>query len=267
MTERESNKDQWALITGASYGIGEDFARVFARGGFNLILTARSLDKLTALARNLSGEYGIKTEVLAKDLSLPGASEEIYTEIGNRGLRVDVLVNNAGFGLHGEFRKQDRKEQLNMIQLNVQALTDLTRILLPGMLERKKGRILNVASTAAFQPGSLMAVYYATKSYVLSFSEALNEELKGTGVSATCLCPGPTRSQFQKRAGLGDVPLFRYASMDSVKVAEAGYDGLMKEKPLVIPGFVNKLTAFMTRFVPRALVPPVVRALQSRRAV
>lgn len=253
------------LITGASYGIGEDFARIFASEKFDLVLTARSRDKLEALARELSQTYRVEVSVIDEDLADPEAPRRIFETLEREGKQIDVLVNNAGFGLHGEVSTMDRNEILSMIQLNITALTDLTRLFLPGMRARRLGKILNVASTAAFQPGPLMAVYYATKAYVLSFSEALNEEVRGTGVNVTCLCPGPTRSEFQKRAGMEDMALFTHASMPSRPVAEAGFKALMKGRPLIIPGFLNKFVAFTTRLSPRALVPRIVRALQSRR--
>jgi len=261
-----SQKKLRALITGASYGIGEDFARIFAAEKFDLVLTARSRDKLEALARELSQTYRVDVSVIAEDLADPEAPRRIFETLEREGKQIDALVNNAGFGLHGEFSKLGQKEQLSMIHLNVTALTDLTRFFLPGMLERRLGKILNVASTAAFQPGPLMAVYYATKAYVLSLSEALNEEVRGTGVNVTCLCPGPTQSEFQKRAGMGDVALFTYASMRSRPVAEAGFKAVMKGKPLVIPGFLNKFMAFTTRLSPRALSPRIVHSLQAGRS-
>lgn len=254
-----------ALITGASYGIGEDFARIFAREGFDLVLAARSAEKLSALARELSGAFGIRAETIAADLTKPDAAREIHKELERRGLRIDALVNNAGFGLHGEFVRLGCEEQLDIIRLNAVALTELTRFFLPGMIERRYGKILNVASTAAFQPGPLMAVYYATKAYVLSFSEAIHEEVRGTGVTVTCLCPGPTKSHFQQRAGMGKVLIFQYATMPSGPVAEAAFRAMMKGWPLVIPGLINKVTSFLTRLSPRAMVPPIVHFLQMNR--
>ena len=256
---------QTALITGASFGIGMELAKIFAREGFDLVLVARSGDKLREAAAEIERSHGVKTYCIVKDLTAAGAALDVFNETGSRGIRVDVLVNNAGVGLHGYFQETPREKELAMVRLNVEALTDLCKLFLPGMIGCGKGKILNVASTAAFQPGPLMAVYYATKAYVLSFSEALAHELSGTGVTVTCLCPGPTRSEFQKTAGIGHVKIFTHASMGAAPVAEAGYRGLMKGKKLVIPGLLNKIMAFSVRLTPRWLVPAVVRYLQEER--
>lgn len=178
---------------------------------------------------------------------------------------MDVLVNNAGFGTYGAFAETDLGTELEMLQLNIATLTHLTKLFLEKMLAEGNGKILNVASTAAFQPGPLMAVYYASKAYVLSFSEALANELRGTGVSVTALCPGPTRTGFQRRAGMGASRLFDWGVMDAPTVATIGYRGLMRERPLIIPGLKNKLLGFSVRLAPRRLVPAVVRVLQSKR--
>ena len=192
-----------ALITGASGGIGEDLARLIAAGGRDVVLLARSAAKLQALADELTRSHRVSSTVVAMDLSAPGAADEVARTLAERRISIDMLVNNAGFGTLGEFAREDPVEQSRMLQVNVVALTMLTRFLLPGMLERRRGRILNVASTAAFQPGPVMAVYYASKAYVLSLSLALTEETAGTGVTVTCLCPGPTRTGFQERAQMG----------------------------------------------------------------
>ena len=191
-----------ALITGASGGIGYELAWLFGRDGFDCILVARSHDKLSALAARLESEFRVKTLVLPKDLSKPAAVDEIYEEVGAASMEVDVLVNNAGFPVFGLFTETNLETELEMLQVNITALTTLTKLFLKGMTERRYGRILNLASTAAFEPGPLMAVYYASKAYVLSFSEALANELRGSGVTVTALAPGPTRTGFQKRAGL-----------------------------------------------------------------
>jgi short-subunit dehydrogenase len=253
-----------ALITGASGGIGYELALLFARDGFDCILVARSDDKLNALAARMESEFRVKTLVLPKDLSKPTAVDEIYEEISAATMPVDVLVNNAGFPVFGLFTETDLKTELEMLQVNVVALTTLTKLFLRGMLERRYGRILNLASTAAFEPGPLMAVYYASKAYVLSFSEALANELRGTGVTVTALAPGPTRTGFQKRGQLEDSRLVQGEIADPQSVALAGYRGLMAGKTLVIPGFTNKLIPWIVRVSPRGVVTRVVRRMQER---
>ncbi len=253
-----------ALVTGASGGIGEELARLLAAGGADVVLLARSADKLQSLASELARAHNINASVLSVDLSAPDAADAVVRTLAERQLTIDILANNAGFGTHGEFAQEDPRELERMLYLNVVALTMLTRHLLPGMLERRRGRILNVASTAAFQPGPLMAVYYASKAYVLSLSEALAEETRGTGVTVTCLCPGPTRTGFQSRAHIEDSRLFNVASvMSSPDVARAGYDAMMAGRPLVIPGLMNKVGVQVLRFAPRRIPPKIVRALHS----
>jgi short-subunit dehydrogenase len=251
-----------ALITGASFGIGLEFARIFAREGYNLVLVARSADKLRQLASELEKAHGTRSLILATDLTEPGASAYVLDQTTRADIQVDVLVNNAGFGQYGMFAENDLEECLRQIQLNVTTLTHLTRLYLPAMIERKSGRILNVASTAAFQPGPLMAVYFATKAYVLSLSEALANELGGSGVTVTCLCPGPTATEFQKRANIAGIRLTRYGCMDARTVAEDGYRAVMAGKPLVISGFRNWLVAQSVRFSPRRLVTAIARKIQ-----
>jgi short-subunit dehydrogenase len=253
-----------ALITGASGGIGYELALLFARDGFDCILVARSHEKLNALAARIEGEFRVKTLVLPKDLSKPSAVDEIYEEISAASMTVDVLVNNAGFPVFGLFTETDLDTELEMLQVNVVALTQLTKLFLRGMIERRYGRILNLASTAAFEPGPLMAVYYASKAYVLSFSEALANELRGTGVTVTTLCPGPTRTGFQKRGQLEDSRLVQGEIADAPSVAAAGYRGLMAGKTLVIPGFANQLIPWIVRVSPRGVVTRVVRRMQER---
>jgi len=253
-----------ALITGASGGIGYELALLFARDGFDCILVARGHEKLNALAARLESEFRVKTMVLPKDLSNPSAVDEIYEEISAASMPVDVLVNNAGFPVFGLFSETDLDTELEMLQVNVVALTQLTKLFLRGMIERRYGRILNLASTAAFEPGPLMAVYYASKAYVLSFSEALANELGGTGVTVTALAPGPTRTGFQKRGQLEDSRLVQGQIADAQSVALAGYRGLMAGKTIVIPGFTNKLIPWIVRISPRAVVTRVVRRMQER---
>jgi uncharacterized protein len=253
-----------ALITGASGGIGEDFARLLAANGRNVVLVARSADKLQALASELSTAHRITAAVVPLDLAEPDAVTRLVRELADRKIIIDILVNNAGFATFGPFAGENPREQMNELNVNVMTLTALTRQLLPGMLERKTGRILNVASTAAFQPGPLMAVYYASKAYVLSFSMALTEETEGSGVTVTCLCPGPTRSGFQQRAHVEKTRLLEVAQMmSSADVARAGYDGMMAGKALVVPGLMNKFGTQILRVSPRRMAAKIVKALHS----
>src|ERR1039457_4003155 len=251
-----------ALITGASSGIGLALARIFAREGYNLVLVARGVDKLRQLASEVEKAHGTRSLILAVDLAELGAAAYVFDQTGRAQIVVDILVNNAGFGQYGFFAENDLEECLRQIQLNVTTLTHLTRLYLPAMIERKDGYILNVASTAAFQPGPLMAVYYATKAYVLHFSEAIANELQGTGVTVTCLCPGPTATEFQKRANIAGIRLTKYGCMDARTVAEDGYRALMAGRPAVISGFKNWLVAQSVRFAPRRLAAAVARKVQ-----
>lgn len=245
-----------ALITGASSGIGLELAEVFAKNGYNLVLTARNGAKLHEIAQKLKP---VPVQVIAQDLTVLGAAEAIFQQAPE----IDVLVNNAGFSLFGKFGDVPLAEELNIMQLNMTAPVALTRLYLPGMIAAKRGKILNVASTAAFQPGPLMAIYYATKSFLLLWSEAIGNELAGTGVTVTALCPGPTTTGFQERAKMENSGLVkRTKPMDARPVAEAGYRGLMAGKPVVIPGLRNKLLVQTVRFSPRAMVTKVVRAMQ-----
>jgi short-subunit dehydrogenase len=251
------------LITGASGGIGEELAKLFAEDGSDLVLVARNGAKLRTLGESLSAQYKVRVETLAMDLSTAESSKGVFDFLEGKGMAVDVLVNNAGFGTFGPFVESFVEDELGQIQLNVTTLTHLTRLLLPGMVRRGRGRILNVASTAAFQPGPLMAVYYATKVYVLSFSEALANELKGSGVTVSCLCPGPTKTGFNERAKLGNAGLLSRKSvlMEASAVARRGYDGMRKGKRLIIPGLLNKILAHSTRLGSRGLSASVVRRI------
>src|SRR5271166_4223110 len=231
-----------------------EFARIFAREGYNLVLVARSADKLRQLASELEKAHGTRSLILATDLTEPGASAYVLDQTTRADLQVDALVNNAGFGQYGLFAENDLEECLRQIQL--------TRLYLPAMIERKTGRILNVASTAAFQPGPLMAVYFATKAYVLHLSEALANELSGTGVTVTCLCPGATATEFHKRANATGMRLLRFGSMDARTVAEDGHRAMIAGKPVVISGFKNWLVAQSVRFSPRRLVTAIARKTQ-----
>jgi short-subunit dehydrogenase len=255
------NSKPVALITGASGGIGEQIARELA-ARYHLVLVARSADKLSALASSLES-----AEIVALDLSRSDAVDTLTRTLQERGLEVSVLVNNAGFADYGEFWQADAGKLLEMVNLNVVTLTMLTRALLPGMVARKQGKIMNVASTAAFMPGPLMSVYYASKAYVLSFSEGLSAELEGTGVSVTALCPGPVETGFQSRAAMEGSKLLNNPmnpTMDSATVAKAAVSALEARQRVVIPGFMNQMLAVLPRFLPRALVPGIVKNAQAR---
>jgi short-subunit dehydrogenase len=253
------NPNQTALITGASTGLGAEFARLFARDKYNLVLVARTGPKLVQLADELRQQHGITVKTIPLDLGLPQASQNLFEETQRAGIRVDILVNNAGYGRSGNFADIPLEESYGQIQLNITALTLLTRLYLGPMLERRSGKIMNVASTAAFQPGPRMAVYYATKAYVLSFSEALADELRKTGIRVTCFCPGATLTEFQKRAETENSRLFRFAAMDAKTVAEDGYRALTASKTLAISGFKNWLVAESVRFAPRKMVTAISR--------
>ena len=249
-----------ALITGASGGIGYELAKLFAKDHFNLVLVARSGEKLNQVATGLRDQFGITVKTVALDLATAPAARILFDHLQGEGVELDVLVNNAGFGVFGEFAEMAEEDVLGQIHLNVAALTHLTRLFLPGMIARREGRIMNVASTAAFQPGPLMAVYYATKAYVLSFSEALANEVAGTGVTVSCFCPGATDTEFQKRAGIENSRLFKkIGAMNVETVARDGYRGLMAGKTVVISGTRNWLVAKSVRFAPRKWVTAVSR--------
>ncbi|HKH81505.1 MAG TPA: SDR family oxidoreductase [Methylovirgula sp.] len=253
---------QTALVTGASSGIGLELCRGLAERGFDLILVARNEARLTALSEEVSTQHAVTAKPLVFDLAEPGAPQQIYDKLKTQGTRIDVLVNNAGFGAHGAFAALPLQRQLEMIAVNITALTALTRLFLPDMLERRQGKILNLASMTAFQPGPNMAVYYASKSYVLSLSEALAEELVGTGVSVTCLCPGATKTGFAATAEMEGSLIFRIAPMDARSVARQGIAAMLAGKRLLVPGVLNRMMVFSVRLAPRALVPKIVKQLQ-----
>jgi uncharacterized protein len=251
-----------ALVTGASAGIGREIARILARD-HDLVLTARRAAELHALAAEVAPAT---CHVLPFDLAEPAAPRGLVDAVSAAGLTVDVLVNNAGFGDLGPFADADLANLLRMIQVNITALTELTGLILPGMLARGRGRILNVGSVAGFQPGPLMAVYYATKAYVNSFSEALANELAGTGVTVTCLAPGPTESEFDAAAGMTPRKASALNSVQSARaVAAAGVRGLMQGRRMVVTGLRNKLLLFAERFAPRGMVIAAVRRMQEKR--
>ncbi len=254
-----------ALITGASSGIGRDLAHLFAADRYNVVLVARNGERLGELAGELESRHQISAVAVPIDLADPAAPEELSRLLEEQEIDIDVLVNNAGFGAHGAFARSDATEQMQMLQVNVVAVTHLTRLFLGPMIRRKRGRILNVASTAAFQPGPLMAVYYASKAYVLSFTEAIAAELQRSGVTVTALCPGPTQTEFHTRANIANTKLFQANTMTSMDVAKAGYAGLMKGKRIVIPGFKNRVMAASVRLAPRSLVTSIAKKLNSKR--
>lgn len=256
------NDRKTALITGASGGIGYELARLFAKDRHNLVLVARSGSKLAQFADELQRQFSVSVKTVALDLAPAPAPQFLFEQLQREGIAIDFLVNNAAYGKVGKFTEIPLDESLGQIQLNVTALTALTRLFLPPMLERRAGKVLNVASTAGFQPGPLMAVYYATKAYVISFSEALADELRGSGVTVTCLCPGATDTGFQSRAGTENTVLFKkLRPMDAETVAGDGYRALMAGKTLVISGFRNWLLAESVRLGPRKLVTAISRRI------
>lgn len=251
-----------ALITGASSGIGLEFAKIFAQNGYDLVLVARSADKLQKLASELTN---VKTHIITKDLSLPTAPQEVYDELEAKNIAIEVLVNNAGFGDYGFFHETDWKKQVQMIDLNMRALTELTYLFGKKMVARRSGKILQVASTASFQPGPLMSVYYATKHYVLAFSEGIANEWKDFGVTVTTLCPGPTESGFQAGAAMEDSKLVKGKKMPtSAEVAKYGYKSLMRGTVVAVHGMMNWIMAASVRFVPRGMVTKMVRGMQDK---
>ncbi len=250
-----------ALVTGASAGLGVEFARQLSKRGHALVLAARRKDRLEDLAKELGNARAV-----AIDLSKPTASANLLADIEDNGETVDLLVNNAGFGLIGRFAELDARRERQMIDLNVGTLTDLCRSVAPAMIKRKSGGILNVASTAAFQPGPKMAVYFATKAFVLSLTEALHEELKPHGIKVSCLCPGPTRTEFGDVAGFSGNGMFDRVAMNAAEVVETGLKGLEANDAVVVPGWANKVTAASTRFAPRSIVRKIAGSIKYRPA-
>ncbi len=239
-----------ALITGASSGIGYALAKVFAAHGHDLVLTARDRTSLETLAKELQTSWKISARVIAKDLSQASAAEEILSELKNSGTKITYLVNNAGFDVYGEFVKTDLAREMDMIQVNLVSLTRLTKLLLPAMVQQGYGGILNLGSTGSYIPSPLNAVYSATKAYVHSFSLAIAEELRGTGVSITTSCPGATITRFQERAGMGTIRLLRFGAMSAQKVAENGYRAMMARRKVTIPGFFNQIQVLLAKLLP-----------------
>jgi len=264
MARKRKGEGQTALVTGASMGIGVDLAECFAKDGYDLIVTARSEAALKDVAAKLASKYNIKATVIALDLGAVGGGHKLADAIKAQGLTVDVLVNNAGYGVAGAFDGSDEAGQMGMIDLNVRALTELTHIYWPSMLANKRGGVLNVASTAAFQPGPLMAVYYASKAFVLSFSEALWKEGEKAGVHVSCLCPGPTASNFRERAGTGKTKIANLGTpMGSAPVARMGYRAFQKNQRVMITGFRNRLLARLGPYMPRKMLLDTVYNIQS----
>jgi short-subunit dehydrogenase len=257
---RGGDMGDWVLITGASAGIGQELARVFAEHGYNLVLLARDADALSRLAKELETSSKIQARALPQDLAQPGAASRVFQSL--RDTPISVLVNNAGFGGYGAFADSSLALCSEMMQVNMVALVELTHLFLQPMRERNRGRILNVASTAAFQPGPTMNIYYATKAFVYSFSYALAVELRASGITVTTVCPGLTRSRFFTRAKIKME--HSWAMMESRTVAEAGYRGLLRGQRVVIPGWMNKATSFLARRAPPRLTSAIVRRIHSK---
>jgi len=255
-----------ALITGSTSGIGYELAYIHARQGGNLVLVARNKDKLEQIKKDLENKYKIDVYIIDKDLSIKNSAKNVYDEIIDKNITVDYLINNAGFGDYGFFNESDWGKLERMINLNITALTQLTKLFLFDMIKRRDGKIMNVASTAAFQSGPTMAVYYATKAYVLSFSEAINNEVKNSEVTVTTLCPGATQSGFQEAASLQESRLVKGRKLPTSKeVAEYGYNAMLKGKSVFIHGILNYLLANSVRFFPRSAVVKITRFIQDKR--
>lgn len=255
--------NETVLITGASSGIGMELAKLFAADGSDLVLVARREDRLNELAEELKSKHGVEVYVLPKDLTQKSAPDEIYSQLENENIQIDVVVNNAGFGNKGHIADLDLNLQLDMIQVNLVALTHLTRLFIPGILERGHGGILNVGSLAGFQPGPNLAVYFATKAYVLSFTEALAEEISNPNIKISCLAPGPVKTEFGEKSDLEDSLLFKVSLMEMEPVVKAGYEGFRKGQTIVIPGLKQQIVPFLNRFTPRLLVRKIAKKLNT----
>jgi len=256
-------KNETVLVTGASSGIGRELSIIFAREGYDLVLVARDGARLNELAEQLQQQFSSTCWVISQDLSQAESAERLVKEINEKSIHIDVLVNNAGFSVYGELVSLKSQDVIEMIQVNITALTSLTRLLLPAMLERKHGKILNLASTGSFVPGPFSAVYCASKAYILSFTEAIAEELKGTGVTATALCPGATQTEFAQRANMEDTRLFKSGVMDARIVAEIGYQAMIKGKTMKIAGTVNNTMIFFLRLTPRVHASKIAKIIMS----
>ena len=251
------------LITGASSGIGMGLAKLFAADGSDLVLVARREDRLNELAEELKSEHGIEVHVLPKDLSKKTSPKEIFNHLKKEKIEMDVLVNNAGFGSRGTVSELDTDLHVDMVQVNAAALTHLTSLFLPGIIERGQGGILNVGSLAGFQPGPNLAVYFATKAYVLSFTEALAEEISNPNIKVSCFAPGPVKTEFGEKSDLEDSLLFKMSLMDLEPAVKAGYEGFRKGKTIVIPGLKQQIVPFLNRFTPRLIVRKIAKKLNS----
>jgi short-subunit dehydrogenase len=254
-----------ALITGASNGIGLELAKIHASKGGNLVLVARNKSKLDELKKELENQYKVSVYIIGKDLSVFNSAQEVYDETNKQNIKIDYLINNAGFGDFGMFLDLDWNKELQMINLNITTLTQFTKLYLQDMVKHRSGKIMNVASTAAFQPGPIMAVYFATKAYVLSFSEAVNNEVSDKGVTVTTLCPGATESGFQAAAAMEESNLVKGRKLPTSKeVAEYGYAAMLKGKTVAIHGLMNWILANSVRFTPRSLVVKITRKIQGK---
>jgi len=260
-TKTSSALRKSAVVTGASSGIGRELALLIAERGFELVLVGRDRERLDSLAHAIKTQHGSESTILPIDLTTQTGAREVYEQCSRRSIVPEILVNNAGVGLFGPFADLGIDEQLGMIQLNITTLTHLTRLFVPGMIRRRSGFILNVASTAAFQPGPLMAGYYASKSYVVSLTIALAQELKGSGVSASVLCPGPTKTEFHARAGVKHTGLGAMAFMSAREVANTAVAQMLRQKTVIIPGFLNKVGAIGVRLLPMKLAARMVQQL------
>ncbi len=255
-----------ALITGASEGIGLEFAKIFSTEKYDLVITARNETKLNELANGIKNNHNVNVKVIAKDLSKQNAGEEIFNELKNENIVTDVLINNAGFGVFDNYWNVELQDEKNMLQVNIMALAELTNLFAKDMVSRGGGKILNVASTAAFQPGPTMAGYYASKAFVLSYSQAVDFELRKKGVQVSTLCPGPTITEFQVRANMEEINLFKKGvTMNAKEVAQIGYNGLMKGKSVIIAGTMNKISAMSSKISPAKVSMKIVNWLQSKK--
>ena len=258
--------NKMALITGASEGIGLEIAKIFAKEKYDLVITARNETKLNELANEIKNKHNVNVKVIAKDLSKQNAGEEIFDELKNESIVTDVLINNAGFGVFDNYWNVELQDEKNMLQVNIMALAELTNLFAKDMVNRGGGKILNIASTAAFQPGPTMAGYYASKAFVLSYSQAVDFELREKGVQVSTLCPGPTITEFQIRANMEDLNLFKKGfTMSAEEVAQIGYNGLMKGKSVIIAGAMNKISAMSSKVTPSKVSMKIVNWLQSKK--
>ena len=255
-----------ALITGASSGIGREFAKLHASRGGDLVVVARSKDKLNELKKELENKYNINVTVIVKDLSLSNAAQEIYDEIKKVNIKIDYLINNAGFGGRGEFHVRSMEQDIQMIEVNVMTLTRLTKLFLPDFIKSGEGKILNVSSTAAIMPGPLQAVYYATKAYVTSFSNAIWQEIKGTGVTITTLMPGAMDTGFAKASDMSNTPLFA-KTVSPVDVAKAGYEGMLRGKLNIISGvtLLQRIFLALAPFTPKKIMMKQIYEMQKEK--